>query len=233
MITVIMVDDDERLADSVCRILARDGGFAILGAFADAEQALAANLWVNADVLICDLGLPGMSGVDLIARVKERAPRVVSLAYTLHEEEETVFAALRAGACGYLLKGSPPAELASSVRSVHAGQSPISPPIARRLLDRFLVSSPQEEKESNPAPLTLREEAILRLLAEGMIYKEVADRMGISPHTVHGHIKNIYEKLHVHHRAEAVRRAIALGYLDGDSPRKYPGGGIAGERRKH
>lgn len=209
MIRIIMVEDDERLADTVRRLLASKEGLEIVAVFGSAEDALAADSWLGADVLICDLGLPVMGGVELIGKVRELAPELLILAYTLFDDQETVFAALRAGASGYLLKGCSAKELEDSVRRIHAGESPMSPAIAKRLLDRFLATPVETEQ----VLLTAREETIVRLLSEGKIYKEVGDLLGISPHTVHSHIKKIYGKLHVADRAGAIRKAGELGYL--------------------
>lgn len=214
MIRIIMVEDDELLATTVRRLLLSDGELEVIACHGSAEKALEAGGWTEGQVLICDLGLPGMSGVDLISRVRDLAPELVILAYTLFEDQETVFSALRAGASGYLLKGCSATDLKDSVRRIHAGESPMSPAIARRLLDRFLAMPADIE----PVVLTSREETIVRLLADGKIYKEVGDQLGISPHTVHSHIKKIYGKLHVADRSEAIRRAGELGYL---KPKSY------------
>ena len=206
-----MVEDDARLADAVGGVISTRAGMELLGCYGSAEEALRVGPWAEADVLISDISLPGMNGVELIGKVRGIAPHVTVLAYTLHEDQETVFAALRAGAVGYLLKGCSATDLETSIRRIHAGESPMSPSIAKRLLERFLASPPEQETER----LSVREETIVRLLADGLIYKEVADRLGISPHTVHGHIKKIYGKLHVTDRGDALRRARQLGYLDG------------------
>lgn len=211
-IRMVVVEDDERLSKAIRLGLSRKEGLILMGVYGSAEAALEAVRWEEVDVLISDLGLPGMGGVELIGEIKRRVPRVVSLAYTLFDDQEIVFAALKAGASGYLLKGCSLLDLEASVRRIHAGECPMSPAIARRLLGYFLASEavPASEVE----PLSIRESTIVKLLAEGMIYKEVGERLGISPHTVHGHIKNIYGKLQVGTRAEAVMRARDLGYLD-------------------
>jgi DNA-binding NarL/FixJ family response regulator len=174
-----------------------------------AEEVLEKADWEAVDVMICDLGLPGMGGVELIAVVKRQAPQVVCLAYTLNADKEVVFAALRAGAAGYLLKGCSLLDLEDSVRKVLAGECPISPAIARRLLDHFLGSPVVAEVEI----LSSRETEVIRLLSGGLIYKEVADRLSISPHTVHVHIKSIYKKLEASGKNAAINRARELGYL--------------------
>ncbi len=209
MIRVVFVEDDAELLRSVVRVLEKREDIRIVGSFYTAESALEAGLWDQADVLISDIGLPEMSGVELIRGVKDRHPDLLVLAYTLHDDRDTVFAALRAGATGYVLKGGTAAELEESIRSMAMGQSPMSPAIARRLLDRFLEIPPGSDTEL----LSVREEEIVRYLAKGLYYKEVADLLGISPHTVHSHIKKIYGKLQAADRPQALRRARMLGYL--------------------
>lgn len=199
-----------RLLESLSRFLERQEGFEVLGRFDSAEAALRSTCWENANVLISDLELPGLSGIDLIRRAKESWPDLLPLAYTLYEDRDTVFAALKAGAFGYLLKGCAATDLVASIQQVVAGESPISPAIARRLLDRFLEIPLDNESTT----LSEREISILRQVSEGLLYKEVADKLAISRHTVHTHIKRIYSKLHAADRAQALRRAKMLGYLD-------------------
>jgi DNA-binding NarL/FixJ family response regulator len=209
VIRIIVVEDDRCLLENLTRLLGRRGDFEVAGCFTNAEDALAANPWQAGDVLIADIDLPGISGIELIARVKETQPEVLPLAHTIYEDRDTVFAALTAGAFGYLVKGCTAEVLETSIRDLVRGGAPMSPPIARRLLDRFLQDSPPEES----AALSEREAGLLRLVAQGLIYKEIGEQLGISPHTVHTHIKNIYGKLHATDRQHALRRARMLGYL--------------------
>lgn len=209
MIRILVVEDDAELAGNVGRVLAKEPDFQLMGIFPSAESALEFAAWGGVDVLLCDLGLPGMQGAELIRKIRARHPALVCLAYSLFSDDRSVFEALRAGAQGYLIKGCSAADLADSLRRVVAGESPMSPAIARKLLESFLKTPAEKASE----PLTTRETAIVRQLADGYIYKEVADRLGISPHTVHSHIKKIYGKLQAATRAEAVRKAGELGYL--------------------
>lgn len=206
---ILIVEDDLRLSSVMKLAFTGKPRFNLAGVHASAEDAMRHTDWSEVDVLISDLGLPGMGGVDLIALTKQAAPHVLCLAYTLNSEKESVFAALRAGAKGYLLKGCSLLDLEASVLKILAGECPISPAIAGRLLDFFLTHPPTPQAET----LSAREVEIIRLIAEGHIYKEVAARLGVSPHTVHTHIKNIYAKLESCGKKEALRRAKELGYL--------------------
>lgn len=210
MIRIIVVEDDPRLLENLARLLERRDDFEVVGRYGNAEEALAANPWRPGDVLIVDIDLPGISGIELISRAKIAEPGLLPLAYTIYEDRDTVFAALNAGAFGYLVKGCDSDYLETSIRGLVLGGAPMSPSIARRLLDQFLESSASEEA----AALSTREIGLLRLVADGLIYKEIGERLGISPHTVHTHIKNIYGKLHASDRRHALRRARMLGYLD-------------------
>jgi DNA-binding NarL/FixJ family response regulator len=210
VIRIIVVEDDPRLSENLARLLGRREDFEVVACYANAEEALAASPWLAGDVLIADIDLPGISGIELISRVKAAQPEVLPLAYTIYEDRDTVFAALTAGAFGYLVKGCAPEYLEMSIRELVLGGAPMSPSIARRLLDRFLQDTPAEES----AALSAREVGLLRLVAQGFIYKEIGEQLGISPHTVHTHIKNIYGKLHATDRQHALRRARMLGYLE-------------------
>jgi DNA-binding NarL/FixJ family response regulator len=209
MIRIAFVEDDPRLRENVVKLLQRREDFEVAGSYANAEDALATHPWQAGDVLISDIDLPGISGIELIARVKQAHPEILPLAFTIYEDRDTVFAALTAGAFGYIVKGCSAECLETSIRELVRGGAPMSPSIARWLLDRFLQDSPPQES----AALSTREIGLLRLVAQGLIYKEIGEQLGISPHTVHTHIKNIYGKLHATDRNHALRRARMLGYL--------------------
>ena len=212
MIRLVVVDDDPTLLDLVRRVFDGRPDFTLLGLFGTAEDALRETDWQQADVLLSDLDLPGISGIALIATVLESNPGVVALAYTIHDHRESLFAALRAGASGYVLKGVSPEELRLAVRRVKSGGSPISPAIARYLIREFKVS----EDHDRVGALSVREREILRMIASGLIYKEISEILSISVHTVQAHVKNMYAKLHAANRGEAIRFAKSRGYLDLD-----------------
>lgn len=210
MIRLVLVDDDILLLGLLRQVFEGQPDFALMGLFETAEDALREMDWCQTDVLLSDLDLPGMSGIGLIATVSESNPQVLSLAYTIHDHRESLFAALRAGASGYVLKGLSPDELRAAVRRVKSGGSPISPAIARYLIKEFRVG---DEKAADTA-LSAREREVLRLIASGLIYKEISEMLCISPHTVQTHVKHMYAKLHAANRGEAVRFAKSRGYLD-------------------
>jgi len=216
MIRIIIVEDDANLREGLARLLQKRTDFEVVAAYPSAEEALSANRWQEAQVLISDIDLPGISGVELIGKAKEAYPELLPIAFTIYEDRDTVFAALNAGAFGYLLKGCSAEYLETSIRELVRGGAPMSPAIARRLLDRFLQDSPAEPADA----LSPREIELVRHVADGLLYKEIGEKLGISPHTVHTHIKNIYGKLHATSRQHALRRARMLGYLEpqDDSP---------------
>lgn len=157
-------------------------------------------------VVLVDIGLPGQSGIALVASLKSRLPATQSLMLTVCDDSEHVFSALAAGASGYLLKKDAPMELLDAIRDLHAGGSPMSSAIARKVVMRFQPRAPEPARRLAPdSPLTPREQEILALLGQGFIYKEIAWDLGIGLGTVRTHIRRIYEKLHARNRTEAVR----------------------------
>jgi len=209
MIRLSLVEDDSYLLNHLARLLEREEDIEVVSTAISAEEAIKTFEWNRMDVLLVDLDLPGASGVDLIAYAKEINPSLLAMVHTIYEDRETVFSAIRAGASGYILKGSTALKMASSIREMLAGGSPISPTIASRLIQEF-----QHQTEEPTAMLSTRETKLLHLLAGGLIYKEIANELGISPHTVHSHISNIYGKLQAKSRPQAMRRARLLGYLN-------------------
>ena len=209
-IRVIIVEDDRELRLNLTAMLARQPGVEVIGSYDTAEEALAQADWPLATLLLSDLNLPGLSGVELIRQVKLTTPGLIAAAYTIHDDRQYVFDALAAGAVGYLIKGSAPAVLVAELRSLATGGASISPGIAMMLLEKFYGIPEQEEADE---PLTTREVEILNLLAEGQLYKEISANYHISIHTVHTHIKRIYRKLQASCRAQAVSNARRQGYL--------------------
>ncbi len=214
VIRVVLVEDDRTQIEVLRRAILDDASLRLVAAVASAEEAMATVDWNAVDVLVTDLGLPQASGVDLIARVRAAQPRVQALPLTVHDDAQILFAAIEAGASGYLLKNVGPADVLQAIHDLARGASPISPSIARHLIRAFR-RLPAEVGETQ---LTAREEQILAFVAEGASHKEIASSLGLSTHTISNHIKNIYAKLHVNRRGDALRKARLLGYLE-DPPK--------------
>lgn len=208
-IRLVIVEDDQGLLDSLTRIMAMQRDVIVAGSYASTEEAMESTDWQAVDVMLVDLSLPGVSGVDLIAAASFQNPRLQPLVHTVHDDRESLFAALRAGAAGYVIKGMPVLETLEAVRAVSGGRPTLSPSVARFLIDEFRGRSATKPEEA----LTPREVDLLTLSAQGLIYKEIGERLSISSGTVHSHIKRIYRKLQVVSREQALSRARALGYL--------------------
>lgn len=204
-----IVEDNERLLANLQLLLDGEPGITVVGAFRSAEDALAADPWARCDLLLVDIELPGLSGVELIDKVHRQHPELQALVHTISEDREVVFAAIKAGAMGYLLKGGSPRELIESLRSIHAGGAPMSPRIARKVLSELRAPAGNTAE----AGLSQREVDVLKGIAQGLSYKEIADSLGRSPHTVHAHIKSAYEKLQAANRIAALRKARSLGLI--------------------
>ena len=203
-ITVAIVEDDKELREDLAGFINSRRGLRCASTFATAEDALKSLPDKPPDVVLMDINLPGMNGIECIHALKPRLPDTQFMVLTVFEESEKIFAALRAGASGYLLKRAAPAELAEAIEQVHAGGSPMSPQIARQVVQFF---QPPKKAAARAAAgmedLTDRERDLLALLSRGKQYKEISDQLGISVDTVRSHIRRIYKKLHVHSRTEA------------------------------
>lgn len=200
-IKVAIIEDDRGTRESLRELLERAPGLACVGAHATGEEAVERVPAENPDVALMDINLPRMSGIECVARLKERQPKMQVLMLTTYEEADLIFDSLRSGASGYLLKNMPPADLIQAVEQVHAGGAPMSMQIARKVVNHFQqIKAPRSEVET----LTRREQEIVALLSKGFFYKEIADQLGISLSTVRAHLHAIYEKLHVQSRTEAV-----------------------------
>jgi DNA-binding NarL/FixJ family response regulator len=200
-IKVAIIEDARGTRESLKELISRAPGMSCAGAYGSAEDALAEIPNANPDVVLVDINLPGMSGVECVSRLKEIQPKLQLLILTTYEESDLIFNSLRAGASGYLLKNMRPAEILQAVEQVHAGGSPMSMHIARKVVSYFQHSRPSR---SDVEKLTKREHEILSLLAKGYLYKEIADQLSISLSTVRAHLHTVYEKLHVQSRTQAV-----------------------------
>jgi DNA-binding NarL/FixJ family response regulator len=200
-INVVVVEDNRGTRESLVDLLGRSSGLCCVGAYGNGEDALRELADHPPHVVLMDINLPGMSGVECVSKLKERFPKTQVLMLTTYEESDLIFCSLRSGASGYLLKNMTPAELVQAVEQVHAGGSPMSMQIARKLVNFFQqIKQPVSDMER----LTKRELEILTLLAKGYLYKEIGDQLGISLSTVRAHLHAIYEKLHVQSRTQAV-----------------------------
>ncbi|MGA2751650.1 MAG: response regulator transcription factor [Verrucomicrobiota bacterium] len=200
-IKVAIVDDDEGIRSSLAALLRRAPTMRLAGDYPDAETALREIPRNPPDVVLMDINLPGMNGVECVRQLKTAAPKTQVLMLTVYEDSDSLFNSLKAGASGYLLKRTASARLVEAIRDVHSGGSPMTPQLARRVVQFF---SRPGEGEASVARLTAGEKEFLDQLAKGYAYKEIADRMNISIDTVRSYVRTVYEKLHVHSRTEAV-----------------------------
>ncbi|HEX4265470.1 MAG TPA: response regulator transcription factor [Verrucomicrobiae bacterium] len=205
-IRVSIVDDEVDLRENIAGFVDAAKGFKCVSVHSSAEEALAHLPKEKPDVVLMDINLGGMSGIDCVLRLKPlmRDTQVVML--TVFEDTEKIFSALAAGASGYLLKRMPPEKLLEAIREVHEGGSPMSAPIARKVVQSLQTHRPPGVDET--AELSPREREVLDCLAEGQAYKQIADKLTVSIHTVRNYIRRIYEKLHVRTSAEAVAKYL-------------------------
>jgi len=200
-IKVAIVDDDEGIRTSLAALIRRAPTLRLAGDYGNAESALQEIPRRPPDVVLMDINLPGMNGVECVRQLKNSLPSVQVLMLTVYEDSDSLFKSLKAGASGYLLKRTASAKLIDAIRDVHTGGSPMTPQLARRVVQYF---SKPSESESSVSNLTPGERDFLEQLAKGYAYKEIADRMNISIDTVRSYVRTVYEKLHVHSRTEAV-----------------------------
>ena len=200
-IKVAIVEDDAGIRASLAALIRRAPEFKLTGDYPDADAALKAIPEKPPNVVLMDINLPGMNGVECVRQLKATLPAVQFLMLTVYEDSDSLFRSLKAGASGYLLKRTASARLLEAIQDVHAGGAPMTPQLARRVVQFF---SKPAEGDSTVAHLTPGERDFLDQLANGYAYKEIADRMNISIDTVRSYVRTVYEKLHVHSRTEAV-----------------------------
>ena len=206
MISVVIVEDNHTIREGLAALINGTTGFKCVGDYISCETFLTDLEKINPDVVLMDIALPGMNGIEGVKLATEKIPDLNVLMLTIYEDSDKVFDALCAGACGYLVKKTPPSRLLEAIKEVYEGGSPMSSRIARQVINAFKESNiPQGNDEYN---LSSREKEVLTSLAEGNNYQEIADELFISVDTVRHHIRNIYKKLHVHSRSEAVAKAI-------------------------
>lgn len=200
-IKVAIVEDDEGIRASLATLIRRSPSLRLAGDYPDAEAALREIPRKPPQVVLMDINLPGVNGVECVRQLKAGLPEVQFLMLTVYEDSDSLFNSLKAGASGYLLKRTASTRLLEAIRDVHAGGAPMTPQLARRVVQFF--ARPAED-ESPVSRLTPGEKEFLHQLANGYAYKEIADRMKISIDTVRSYVRTVYEKLHVHSRTEAV-----------------------------
>jgi DNA-binding NarL/FixJ family response regulator len=203
-ISVSIVEDSEKLRGTLERVLNRAEGFRCVSQYASGEDALKDLPNVKPDVVLMDINLPGINGVECVRQLKKNLPQIQIMMLTVYEDTENIFDALTAGASGYLLKRTSGPELLEAIREVHRGGSPMTAHIARKVVQSFQRSAPAQPAEN----LSEREQQVLDLLSQGLMYKEIADKLQISYETVHTYIRRIYEKLRVRTRTEAVAKFL-------------------------
>jgi len=204
-VTISIVEDLDEVREALERLINQSENFSLVSGFSNAEQAEKKIPLEPPDIVIMDINLPGMSGIECISRIKEKCDGTQFMMFTIYEDDEKVFEALRAGAHGYLLKKTPKEKLLEALEELHNGGSPMSTNIARKVIEAF------EKKKQPPAEintLTNKEKQILELLAKGFLYKEIADQLHSTRNTIKQHIHHIYEKLHVQNRTEAINKAF-------------------------
>lgn len=206
-IRVAIVDDDAALRADFGEFLARFPELKLVSAHPDAESALVELPGRRPDVVLMDINLPGMDGVNCMRRLKEQLPGTQFMMLTVYEDNDRLFTSLQAGASGYLLKRASPAEIAEAIRELHTGGSPMTPQIARRVVQHYQQAAPAAASPELGA-LTEHQRKFLEQLAQGYRYKEIADNLGITMDAVRSYVRRIYEKLHVHSRTEAVMKYL-------------------------
>jgi DNA-binding NarL/FixJ family response regulator len=204
-IRVAIIEDQRDIRECLTFLINGTEGFSCSGSYRSMEEALDRIGHALPDVVLADIGLPGMNGIDGVKILKERYPDLLILMSTVYDDDERVFDAICAGACGYLLKKTPPAKLLENIREAVAGGAPMTPEVARRVITLFREVRPPERANYELTPHEVR---LLKLFVEGHNYKTAATEIGVSVNTINFHVRNIYDKLQVHSRSEAVAKAL-------------------------
>ena len=204
-INVAIIEDQRAIREGLAWLIDSTPGFHCAGSFASMEAALAKIDAALPDVVLMDIGLPGMNGIEGVRELKQRFPKLLELMLTVYDDDARIFEAMCAGACGYLLKKTPPARLLESIQEVVEGGAPMSPSIARRIVTLFSQFVPPAHPDYH---LTPHETRLLKMLVEGHSYKTAAAELGLSVNTVSFHMRIVYDKLQVHSKSEAVAKAL-------------------------
>ena len=209
-ISISIVEDNDKLRGTLAKVISRAEGFRLASDYANAEDALADLPKIKPDAVLMDINLPGINGVECVRQLKSLLPQTQVMMLTVYEDTENIFNALAAGANGYLLKRTPTKELIEAIREMQRGGSPMTTHIARLVVQSFQkpVTAASAATNRELSELSEREQQVLDLLVQGLIYKEIAEKLGISYETVHTYIRRIYEKLQVRTRTEAVAKFL-------------------------
>ncbi len=202
MITICIIEDLIEIQNGLQTIIESDSRFELLECFGNAETAIAELPLLKPDIVLTDINLPGKSGIDCITEVKTKIPDTQFIMFTIYEDDDQVFEALKAGASGYILKNTSPEKIIDSLIELHEGGSPMSPKIARKVLSSFNVITKNNVSEL----ISKREQEVLELLSKGFLYKEIADKLNITLSTVKRHLNHVYEKLQVQNKTEAINK---------------------------
>ena len=211
-IKVVIFDDNDSLRDSVRMLLQNTPDFTLAGAYAHCLDVTENIKDTRPDVVIMDIDMPGMNGIEGVKLIRKNFPTVQILMLTVFDDDEKVFAAIKAGAAGYILKNAEPNNLLQAISEVYNGGAPMTPGIAKKVLHQFQAILPEEEKDYH---LSIREKEVLGLLVDGLSYKMIAGKLNITYDTVRAHMKKIYEKLHVASMTEAVAKALHQKLVSG------------------
>ena len=204
-VRVVLIEDERELRDGLRALIELTPGLCCAGSFRSFEEALRLIDHSDARIVLTDIGLPGIDGIEGTHVLRQKFPDLLIIVLTVHDEDDKIFRALCAGANGYLLKDTPPTRIIEAINDVLAGGAPMSPDVARRVVDLFRTFRPPDHADYR---LTDQEMRVLKMLVEGHHYKTAAAELGITTSTVSFHLKNIYEKLHVHSKTEAVAKAL-------------------------
>jgi DNA-binding NarL/FixJ family response regulator len=204
-ISLVIVEDLDEVREGLEQFISLNKEFKILDTFKTAEEAIYDLPGLKPDIVIMDINLPGVNGIDCIKEVKNKVPKTQFMMFTVYENDEKVFEALKAGASGYLLKNTGLVQMIEALKELHDGGSPMSANIARKLVTVFREREKELEELESLSP---RENETLQLLSKGLLYKEIAEEISVSVNTVRQHIHKIYEKLHVQNRTEAINKAL-------------------------
>jgi len=209
-IRVALVEDQRQTREGLARLIGGTPGYVVTGEFGSMEDALVGFESATPDVVLLDIGLPGMTGIEGVRRLGREFPGLPVVMLTVYDDNERIFEAVCGGACGYLLKDMLPTKLLDAIREVHEGGAPLSPDVARKVVTMFQRVAPPRHEEHRLSP---RELDVLKLFAAGHSYKTAAGALSLSEDTIRFHIRKIYDKLHVHSKSEAVLRAFQSGLL--------------------